>query len=73
MIREERVEHALSGEKRVVGGELLDDGPHLAHGPDLHHRVARAHALELELEHLVLQAKAHVQYTRAERRLESAE
>ena len=52
--REEGVEDTLSGEQRVVGGELLDNRSHLAHGPHLHHRVARAHAFELELEDLVL-------------------
>lgn len=51
---EERVEHALAGEKGEVGLELLARGSGRADGPELEHRVLGLLALELGLEHDVL-------------------
>ena len=52
--REKGIQHPLTGQKRMIGGQLLGDGAHLSHGPHLDHGELLLHALELQLQHHIL-------------------
>lgn len=56
-LREKSVQHPLSCQQRVVGGQLLRDGSHLPDGPHLHHCELLLHPLELQLHHHVLRER----------------
>ena len=55
---EQTVQDPLSGEQRLIGGQLVRDGPGSSDGPVLHHRMFRLDALEFGLEDDVLVARA---------------
>lgn len=52
--REKGVQHSLSSQQRVVGRQLLCDGPHLSDRPHLHHGEFLLHPLKLQLHHHIL-------------------
>lgn len=55
-VREERIKHALTGEKRLISAELFGHGARLADRPDLEHRVLGLLIPKLQLEYHVLHA-----------------
>lgn len=52
--REKSVQHSLSSQQRVVGGQLLCDRSHLSDRPHLHHGELLLHPLKLQLHHHIL-------------------
>lgn len=56
-LREKSVQHSLSGQQRVIGGQLLRDWSHLSDGPHLNHCELLLHPLKLQLHHHILKRK----------------
>ena len=55
ILRKQSVQNTLTGEKRMIGGQLLRARSRLTHGPDLQQRVLWLDAFELSLEHHVFE------------------